>query len=276
MNAAGRGPNQFAIPSLKKYPMNLECFSTGSSFFHQADVRFKIIGAFVFSVVVALCHTLQAPLLALVVGGALLVAARLPVVKVARRFLVVNLFTLFFWLTLPFTVPGESLVELGPVVVSRAGIALATLITLKTNAIVLVFVVLVATSGVADIGHGLVALKVPNRFCMLLLFTYRYIFVLHQEYQRLRRAALLRGFRPATTMHTYRTYGNLLGMTLVKSWQRGMRVQQAMVLRGFQGRFYALEGRSLAGSDWGLFALVFVAAVGVALMELVCSAGGWS
>lgn len=254
--------------------MNLECFSIGNSIFHRADVRLKMIGAFVFSVVVALCHTLPAPLFALVVGGGLLLTARLPVIKVARRLMVVNMFTLLLWFTLPLTAPGETFFALGPFIISSSGVALATLITLKTNAIVLVFIALVATSGVADIGHGLAALKLPNRFCMLLLFTYRYIFVLQQEYQRLRRAALLRGFSPKTTMHTYRTYGNLLGMTLVKSWQRGLRIQQAMVLRGFQGRFYVMEGRCPAVSDWAIFTLVFVAAVGVAVIELMSSSGG--
>ncbi len=246
--------------------MNFECFSTSVSFLHRADVRLKLIAAFLFSMVVALCHSLQAPLLALLVAAVLLFAARLPLLKVARRLFMVNLFTLLFWLTLPFTVAGEVHVEVGPLAMSEAGLMLAALITLKTNAIVLIFLALVATSRVADIGHGLVSLRLPNRLCMLLLFTYRYIFVLQQEYQRLRRAALLRGFKPSTSMHTYRTYGNLLGMTLVKSWQRGLRVQQAMMLRGFRGKFYSLEGRNLIAADWSLFILLFVIAVLMALL----------
>ncbi len=255
--------------------MNLECFSIGRSFLHRADVRLKLLAAFFFSVVVALCQTLSAPMFALVLAGAMLLLARLPLKKVGRRLLMVNLFTLLFWLTLPLTVPGSPLIAVGPLLISETGVALAGLVTLKTNAIVLVFLALVATSGVSDIGHGLAALKLPSRFCMLLLFTYRYIFVLQQEYKRLRRAALLRGFRPATTMHTYRTYGNLLGMTLVKSWQRGLRVQQAMILRGFQGRFYVLEGRILRAGDWLLLALVILGALGVVSIELMSSLGGW-
>ncbi|MEN8256632.1 MAG: cobalt ECF transporter T component CbiQ [Thermodesulfobacteriota bacterium] len=255
--------------------MNLECFSAGASILHRVDVRLKLISAFFFSVVVALCHSLRAPLIALLVAAVFVFVARLPMLKVVRRLFMVNLFTLLFWLTLPLTVPGELLIKLGPLVISRPGVDLAGLITLKTNAIVLAFLALVATSGVADIGHALASLKLPNRFCMLLLFTYRYIFVLQQEYQRLRRAALLRGFKPMTSMHTYQTYGNLLGMTLVKSWQRGIRVQQAMVLRGFQGKFYTLESRSPMAADWSLFALIFLVAVGIALMESLSTAGGW-
>lgn len=254
--------------------MDLECFTSGDSIFHRTDVRLKMIAAFLFSVVVALCQTLPGPFVALMIAVVMLLAARLPLVKVARRLMVVNLFTLVFWLTLPFTAPGPSVTLFGPLAISRSGVALAALITLKTNAIVLAFLALVATSGVAEIGHGLAALKLPNRFCLLLLFTYRYIFVLQQEYQRLRRAALLRGFRPATTMHTYQTYGNLMGMTLVKSWQRGKRIQQAMVLRGFQGRFYVMECRRLLVSDWGLFVFVFVGALGVAFAELTAPLGG--
>jgi cobalt/nickel transport system permease protein len=255
--------------------MNLETFSVGSSVLHRAEVRLKMMAALVFSVVVALCHSLAAPLLALVLAGVLLLAARLPLMAVLRRLTLINLFGLLFWLTLPLTVPGPVLASLGPFAISRPGVDLALVITLKTNALVLVFVALVATSGMAAIGHGLAGLGLPNRFCMLLLFTYRYIFVLSQEFQRLRRAALLRGFRPATTLHTYRTYGNLLGMTLVKGWQRGVRVQQAMALRGFQGRFYLLEATRPGAADWALMALVVFGTVAVAMVELAQGRGGW-
>lgn len=253
--------------------MDFESFSAGTSIMHAADVRLKLIGAFSFSVVVALCHSLPGAALALLVGLLLLAAARLAPLQVARRLLLVNLFLLFFWGTLPFSAAGPAF-DFGLLHISQAGLRLATLVTLKTNAIIMVFLALVTTSSMVVIGHGLAALRLPNRLCVLLLFTYRYIFVLQQEYQRLRRAALLRGFVPATSLHTYRTYGNLLGMTLVKSWQRGIRVQQAMQLRGFQGRFYLLTPPAVRGRDWLLFILLFMAVSAVAVTELTCRAGG--
>ena len=57
--------------------------------------------------------------------------------------------------------------------------------------IILFFISLLATSTVARLGHGLQALRLSARLCMLLLFSYRYIFVIHQEFKRLHRAAKL-------------------------------------------------------------------------------------
>ena len=100
----------------------------------------------------------------------------------------------------------------------------------------------------------------PTKLCLLLLFSYRYIFVIHQEYLRLVRAARLRCFKAGTNLHTYRTTGYLFGMTLVKSHHRAHRVRQAMVLRGFQGQFHSLYDSSVGKTEIG-FALLMLTAV---------------
>ena len=102
--------------------------------------------------------------------------------------------------------------------------------------------------------------------CLLLLFSYRYIFVIHQEYLRLVRAARLRCFKATTNLHTYRTTGYLFGMTLIKSHHRAQRVKQAMVLRGFQGQFHTLY-ESPVGKNEITFALLMAIAV-AALISL--------
>ncbi len=174
-----------------------------------------------------------------------------------------NGFVAFLWVTLPLTYPGVSLFSFGPVSLSREGAVLASLITIKTNGAVLVLIGLLATSSVAELGNGLARLKIPPKLCLLLLFSYRYIFVIHEEYLRLVRAARLRCFKAGTNMHTYRTTGYLFGMTLVKSHHRAHRVKQAMVLRGFQGRFHSLYGSTIGRAEiiFGLSALIGIAAL---------------
>ena len=56
----------------------------------------------------------------------------------------------------------------------------------------------------------------------------------------MRKAMQARGFKPTTNTHTYRSYAWLVGMLLVKSWDRAERVNDAMRCRGFRGRFYSL------------------------------------
>jgi cobalt/nickel transport system permease protein len=68
---------------------------------------------------------------------------------------------------------------------------------------------------------------------------------------------------PATNIHTYRTYGYLFGMTLVRSWNRAIRVHQAMLLRGFNGRLIPLAQQTVGRNDifFLIVSLFFTAAI---------------
>lgn len=71
----------------------------------------------------------------------------------------------------------------------------------------------------------------------------------------------IRGFSPKTNLHTYRTYAYVVGMLLVKSYERARRVEAAMLCRGFDGRFYDLSEFSYKLSDgFALVALLLVTA----------------
>jgi cobalt/nickel transport system permease protein len=112
---------------------------------------------------------------------------------------------------------------------------------LKSISILALLIALVATMSVATLGNALNSLGVPGKFTQLLLVSYRYIFVIEQEYQRLVRAAKIRGFQPGTNLHTYRTYAYLAGMLFVRASLRAQRVYQAMRCRGFRGRYISLQ-----------------------------------
>jgi len=218
-----------------------ERFADGDSLLHKRDPKAKIIAATFFVTASAITNSFIVAALFLVFGVVLFTLTKLPLHSVLKRLLAVNSFTLFLWLTLPLTYGGNKFIILGPLSFSIEGIHLATLITLKTNAVILAIISLLGTSRIANIGHALEMLHLPERLCFILLFSYRYVFVIYQEYLRLVRAAKLRCFVPATTLHTYRTFGYLFGMTLVKSWNRSTRIHQAMILRGFDGRLIPLS-----------------------------------
>ena len=249
--------------------MNFETFSTASSFLHRLDARVKLLAGLALVVVIALCRTFPTACAGLILGLSLVLVAHLNLKMVSKRLLLVNGFVIFLWFTLPLTYPGAAVFALGPLEFSREGILMAALITVKTNATVLVLISLVATSSLAALGQALVSLRVPPKLCLLLLFSYRYIFVIHQEYLRLVRAARLRCFKATTNLHTYRTTGYLFGMTLIKSHHRAQRVKQAMALRGFQGQFHTLY-ESPVGKNEITFALLIGIAVTVLIfLELI-------
>ena len=244
--------------------MVCDTFSTGESLVHRLDPRVRVVVATAFAVLIAVGQRFEVlgVGVAMAVGGA--VVARLPVVATLKRLLAVNLFMVLLWVLLPLSAEGSALFRLGPLAYSSEGARLAARITLKANAIVLALTVLLATMEITTLGHALHHLHAPDKLTHLLLFTVRYIDVIHHEYRRLRDAMRVRCFRGGMNRHTYRTLGNLVGMLLVKSFDRADRIVAAMKCRGFRGRFYVLHHFALARRDvaFGLAALVVLAALG--------------
>jgi cobalt/nickel transport system permease protein len=240
-----------------------EPFSEGASLAHRLDPRGKVVVAALFAVLMAVARTYTATLAGLAFALICLALARLPLKKVAVRLLLVNSFIFFLWVVLPLTYPGEAVWRFGPLTATREGLIYTGLITLKSNAIIIALIALVATVPVVTLGQALHNLRLPDKLCHLLLFTYRYLYVFEQEYRRLVQAIKIRGFQPRTNLHTYRTYAYLAAMLLVRSFDRADRVFQAMLCRGFQGVFYSLRTFYWQRRDW-----VFMVASMLVLMTL--------
>ena len=244
-----------------------EPFSDGDSLIHRLDPRLKVIFAILYSFIVALSSRFPTLFAALGFSLLLIVLARLNVQEVAKRLAVVNGLILFFWLVLPLTFEGKPLFYLGPLAVTREGVILSAQITLKSNAILLAFISLIASMSIATLGHAMNRLYIPDKIVHLFLLTYRYIFVIDQEYQRLSRSAKIRSFRPGTNAHTYRTYAYLIGILFVRASARAQRVHQAMLCRGFKGKFYCLREFSMSLFDWTWSVIMAVVIFGLGVLE---------
>ena len=179
----------------------------------------------------------------------LVVAGKQPLIPLLKHLALANFFILFLWATVPFTAPGEALFRIGPLSASREGLALALSVTVKCNAILLFFFALVADLSLPLIGYSLKRLRVPVKLVFLFLFTCRYIYVIGEEWQKLQTSAKLRGFSPRTSLHTYGTIGNMLGLTVINSIDRSKRIYEAMLLRGFNGMFHAVADLNAARRD---------------------------
>lgn len=232
--------------------MEIEEFALGNSWVHDLDPRGKIMVTLIFSVVVALNQHLPGTALSLVFPVTLVIAARLSIKKVLVRLAIVNGFIVFIWFFLPFTTPGETIYSIGPLSMQEEGIREALLITLKSNSIILMGIALLGTSQIFTLVHALSHLWVPDKLVHLLFFCFRYIYVIHDEYHRLINAMKVRGFQPKTDMHTYRAYAYLVGMLLVRSFDRSKRIMQAMKCRGFKGKLYILHHYQMKHSDYAL------------------------
>jgi cobalt/nickel transport system permease protein len=218
-----------------------ESFAEGTSWIHDIDPRLRVMGAAALAVVVAVSYDFKALLIALILSLFLTLSARLDFQAVVQRLLAPVIFLLLLWAVLPWSYEGDALARLGPLTITRPGVTLCAQISLKTVCLMLAFMALVATMTVDTLGHTLNRLWLPDKMVHMLLITYRYLFVIEQEYQRLVRAMKIRNFHPKTNLHSYRTYAYLVGMLFVRASERARRVHGAMICRGFNGRFVSLR-----------------------------------
>jgi len=224
----------------------------------RIDPRLKVLFAVLFSFAVALSARWPALWAGLGFSGMILAATKPGLWQVARRLLPAYLFILFLWVVLPLTVAGRPLFALGPISFTAAGFQLAGMVTLKATAILVVLAVFVGPLPIGVIGQVLYRFHFPEKLVYILLFCYRYIFVLEQEYHRLERMVRLRSFQPRTDLHTYRTYAYLVGMLFLRASLRADQVHRAMICRGFRGRFPALEEMRFRRADWFWAVALFI------------------
>jgi cobalt/nickel transport system permease protein len=220
-----------------------------ASILARLDPRLKtgaLMGVSVFTAI--LVHP-PALLASLAFSVALLFLSGVSIAETAKRLVPVNVMVLFLWIFLPFTVTGTAVDTFGPFTASREGVDLAIRITMKANAMMGMFIAFSASTSILEAGQALARLGAPRKLVHLFYFTVRYIGVIDREFHRLRAAMAVRGFIPATSLHTYRSYACLVGMVLVRSSDRAERVYRAMLCRGFNGTFHSLTDFSFHTRD---------------------------
>lgn len=202
----------------------------------RPDPAVRLVCAAILSVCMALLARPSAAAAALGCAVALLALFRPAWGKTGRRLIAVNAFLALVWLFTPFTTPGAPLGRFLGLAPTRQGVELALLVTLKANAIVLVFMALVAPLGPTALARAMKRLHCPEKLVWLILLMGRNIELLRGEWRRLDEAARLRGFAPRSSLHAWRVFGALFGLLFVRAHDRGRRSLEAMRLRGFNGR----------------------------------------
>ncbi|VEN73742.1 Cobalt ECF transporter T component CbiQ [Candidatus Desulfarcum epimagneticum] len=237
------------------------------SFAARLDPRAKLVSILAFSIFASVANRFSVLLILFLMGVCMLVLSRAPLPEIFKRLAPVNLMVLFLWCFLPFTFPGDTVFSMGSLSASREGILRAAQISVKCNAIMPALIALTMSSSISDIGRAMRRLGLNEKMTHLFLFAWRYAHVIHTEYGRLLWAAKIRGFSPKNNLHTYRTAAWLAGMTLVKSADRAIRVYNAMLCRGFDGKFYGINEFSMTKTDITVMAAMGAAVAGLGVVE---------
>jgi len=218
-----------------------EPFARGNSVLHKLDPRVKILFAILLSIIIAITHKLPLATTGLGIAVILILIAQLSMKHIIHRLLIANIFILLLWAILPFSIPGTTPFTIFGLTPSNEGILYTLLVTMKCNAIILLNIVLISTSSIFDLVHALRHFKIPDKLIHIFFFLFRYANVMIAEYATLQKTLKVRGFCPNTSMHTYRTYGSVIGTLMVRGHDRSEQIHKAMVCRGFKGKYWLLD-----------------------------------
>ncbi len=249
--------------------MIAETFSEGNSIFHTLDPRIKVGLAIPYVFTVAFSNKLIVSALAFGLSIIYIILTHLSFRVVAQSLKVFLFFIALLWIFLPWSIPGRDLFTMGPLSLTMEGVTKTLSITFRSASILLFILSLVSTSSVFSLVHTLDHFRVPQKLLYLLFLSYRYIYVVYAEYLRLRDAMRIRGFKPSTRVHTYKTFGYLIGMLLIRSFERSERIYNAMLCRGFQGRFFLLDHFKVVKKDIVILMVLLLPLLGIGWLEWI-------
>lgn len=239
-------------------PLDIDRFAHRESSIQRWDPRLKIFSLGVFIFGISLLKTIPLAFAALGVAVLCLCISRIPVSFIAHGMKWVIMFLIPFIIILPLTFSaGESTRIIG-IPFRLGGLRLAILIFIKAIAIVLTTY---AIFGSARFNVSMIAiqrLRCPKIIIQIILFTYRYIFLFLEEMKRMDSSMRSRGFVPKTDLSTLRFFGNFVGTLLVRSFERTIRVYNAMLSKGYNGEFHTLEVFEANGKDFIKAAMVLI------------------
>lgn len=130
---------------------------------------------------------------------------------------------------------GEVVWQWGPLQITSMGLTVLTSVALKSALCLLVLNLLTLTTSIPALLHSLVQLRVPPLFVAILASMYRYIGILIRELSAMRQAATSRNLAVASGRRQRSVTGNMFGSLFIRTYDRGERVHQAMLARGYTG-----------------------------------------
>lgn len=217
------------------YP-RIDDFSSIESHLHNFDPRAKMVTFLIFVFSVAFINDLVFAAFALLFSLLLTFISKLPLSFVYRCLKYPSMFIFAIILIMAFTVEGRIIFKASYLNVTVEGIEIGLLIFLRATAALIISFLMLATTRFDDTIKALYMLKVPNILVQIITFSYRYIFVLIEEMLKLKRSMYCRGFHIKLNRYSLSVIGNMVGMLLIKSYDRGERVYRSMIARGYTGK----------------------------------------
>lgn len=233
---------------------------------HKIDTRVKIISLISYIVIASTLSSKIALFAGILLMGVLVLFARTPMSYLLKRLLWVLPFGGVLIILFPFITPGVSIlkIKLGFTTLNATlqGVDKAIVLFLRLFSAMLALTVLNATTGFREVMEGFKHLKVPAILVHIVEFTVRYIFVLNDELNRMKLARKSRSYdfkQSVLHIEALRTLSQMIAVLFIRSIERGERVYNAMLSRGYGGENHCCGYCKIKKLDlcWGTTLVVF-------------------
>jgi cobalt/nickel transport system permease protein len=230
---------------------------------HERDARAKTIA--LFAIIIACVTTPPQAWFAFCIYAGMVViiatASHVPFKYLLTRALVVVPFILVVAVFVPFMhTAGPTVAHWGWLTVSRNGLIILWNVAVKSLISVSCLILLTSTTPFTELMRGFERLHVPAFFTTVTSFMYRYIFIIVDEAERMKRARDSRNYKGRWIWHV-KVIGYMIASLFLRSQERAERVYNAMCARGFDGTYPRWKDRKMAGADYTFMFMI----VGVAL-----------
>jgi cobalt/nickel transport system permease protein len=253
--------------------LNVEKYASRNGVLQRIDPRVKLIGFTCLIICAVLMQNLQQFAILLIFLTLLSIVSRIPLRGFFGR-----------QLPLPFIIPGTPhfVFPFGPwlISVSFEGFYRAAVFGMRIWVCVAALGLLTLSTRFPVLLHGMQRLRLPSLFISLTALTYRYIFLFTDEAYRMglaREARMVRKERIARP-RTWRIISSMIGTLFIRAYERGEKVYQAMLARGFTGEFHLLTRLKIGFNDYsfavGLLAIIVLTYFAPFLFPVTLF-GGW-
>ena len=214
---------------------NLDEIGRGDTIIHKINPLVKMIVTIIYLVVVLSFHKYSVSQLIPYVfyPVIIIVLGEIPPLMVLKRILYVMPFIIILGISNPiFDKTGWFMIN--GIIISKGWLSFFSLV-IKCILTVTAGIIFIGTTKVEDIALALRKIYIPKIMVTQIILTYRYISVLGEEVDRIKKAYSLRS--PLKPKISIKDLGSILGQMLLRSFDRANRIYDAMLLRGFHGEY---------------------------------------
>ena len=239
---------------------------------HRWQQSYKLIGLLSLIFAFAFVQNIWLLPIMIIVTTVLFSLSRIPFSFLLKRLRYPSWFILAVILFLPFISGETPIFQLGFLTVKSEGCWQALLVSVRFFCILTVSLVMFGTAPFLSSIKAMRSLGLPKVIVDMSLLSYRYLEELSETLTTMQRAMKLRGFQPkGFTRRNLEVFSQLTGSILIRSYDRSLRIYQAMILRGYgsqPNKKKQLKLRTISKDRFSIAATLIAITTGVCIITL--------